>query len=177
MSQSERNLVLVGFMGTGKTTVGKILAKRMKRRFLDMDRMIENREHMPISEMFASQGEATFRGLESSLALELSVQTNRVIACGGGIVLNPANLIALGMTGFVVCLSADAETILERVARSKKRPLLEGEEPDAKAERVRSLLAARQELYNAIKYQVPTDGLSLEEVAAKVEALYHEKVV
>lgn len=165
----EHNLVLVGFMGTGKSTVGKILAKRMNRTFIDMDRKIEEREKTSISTIFAEHGEARFRGLESALALELAVTTKNVIACGGGIVLNEANLIALGMAGVVICLSAEPAAILERVSRNNKRPLLEG---DDKFEKIKTLFEARRELYAAINHQVATDGHTLEEVSDLVETLY-----
>ncbi|MCX7819473.1 MAG: shikimate kinase [Kiritimatiellae bacterium] len=170
---SPANLVLVGFMGTGKSAVGRRLAERWGRRFLDMDVMIEQREGRTIPEIFRDSGEPYFRRLESALAAELATPCSLVIAAGGGIVLNPENIAHLGRGGVVVCLLASPEAILQRVATDMHRPLLQA--PD-RERRVRELLEARRPFYEAIPHRVDTTGRSVEEVAELVEQLYRRAV-
>lgn len=163
------NIVLAGFMGTGKTTVGKLLADRLGLTFVDMDAVIEERQGRPIAAIFAADGEPFFRRLERELVRELSARQGLVIATGGGVVTDPDNLRDYERSGLVVCLTATAETILRRVARESHRPLLEGDE---KARRIVALLAARRGLYGAIRHQVDTESLPPEQVADRIAALY-----
>lgn len=162
------NLVLVGFMGTGKTSVGRRLACQLGRPFLDMDAEIEDRERRKISDIFAADGEPAFRAIESALARELGTRRGLIVSTGGGIVLDSANLGALGQTGLVVCLHASAEAILERVIGRNDRPLLEQGD---KAERICSLLAERRPLYDAIPHQVLTEGKSIQDIAEEIMRL------
>ena len=163
------NVVLIGFMGTGKTSVGKRVARRLNMRFLDMDSVIEQRQGKPISRIFADEGEAFFRDLERRLARELAVSEGLVVGTGGGIVLNADNLRDFERTGLVVCLSATPEAILARVGHSTHRPLLAG---DDKIGTIRALLAKRQALYDAIPNQVNTTALSLDQVVAEIIRMY-----
>jgi dihydroorotase len=151
-----QNIVLMGFMGTGKSTVGKRLAARLGMTFLDMDTLIEERAGKPIPKIFEEDGEPHFRALERTLARELSRRSGLVIACGGGVVLNPDNLRDYSRTGLVVCLTATPETILERTSRARNRPLLE--EPD-RLKRILDLLEKRRHLYAAIPHQIDTTTL------------------
>ncbi len=159
------NLVLVGFMGSGKTATGKILAARLGRAFVDMDGVIEEREGRGIPRIFAESGEPYFRSLERALVRELAARQNLVIAPGGGIVLNPENIRDFSAAGRVVCLRASPEWILKRVGNDTNRPLLQ---TDDKLGRIRELLAKRQPLYDAIPLQVETDGKTPEEVAGVI---------
>lgn len=156
------NLVLVGFMGVGKSAVGRELARRLHRPLLDMDVEIERRAGRTIAEIFTQDGEPAFRALERDLARELSGRENLVIACGGGVVLQPDNLADLSRTGLVICLTASEATIMERVARTHHRPLLAGENP---SHRVHELLERRRPLYAAIPLQIDTTQLTPAEVA------------
>lgn len=165
MPKPPGNIVLIGFMGTGKSTVGRALAKHLHRDFIDMDAEIEARTQRCIPDIFAEDGEATFRDMESALALELAGRKKTIISTGGGIVLRPENLEALEASGTLVCLSASAELILERVAHHENRPLLAG---DSKLEKIRALYEARKPLYDAIPLQIHTDGLPADGVAAEV---------
>lgn len=159
------NIVLVGFMGAGKTTVGKALAERLQRDFVDMDVELEARAGKPIPGIFAEDGEPAFRRMERDLVVELSRRSNQVIAAGGGIVLDPDNIRDFSATGCVVCLKATPAEILRRVAGSSHRPLLaQGD----KRGRIRKLLRARQPLYDAIPCQVDTTGKTINEVVAEV---------
>ena len=113
---SGRNLVLIGFMGTGKTEVGRLLAQRLNRRLVDTDQVIAQREGKTIAEIFQEQGEKYFRQLEKALAEELRGQQNLVIATGGGFVLDEDNSAALRQSGFVVWLTSDLSVLRERLS-------------------------------------------------------------
>lgn len=159
------NLVLLGFMGTGKSALGRRLAELAGRPFLDMDAELERRAGCPIPRIFAEQGEAAFRDMESRLAEEVGKRNGTVIACGGGIVLREENLRALGRNGVLVCLNARPEVILERTSRSRRRPLLEVENREQK---VRDLLAVRAPLYAKIPIQVDTSDLDPDALADRL---------
>jgi shikimate kinase len=166
---ANRNIVLIGFMGTGKSSVGRAVAGRLSLQFLDMDAVIEQRAGRPISTIFATDGEPAFRAMERALVQELAAQTGLVVATGGGVILNPDNVRDFAQSGLVVCLQATPETILARVAHETHRPLLaEGD----KMAKIRALLAKRQPLYEAIPVQIRTDGLNVEAVADRVLAAY-----
>ncbi len=162
----EQNLVLTGFMGTGKTTVGRILADRLGYGFVDTDEVIESRAG-PIPEIFDRLGEEAFRELERSVARELAGRTGLVIATGGRMMLDAACSACLEPGADVVCLAAHPGTIIERLGDTDRRPLLEV--PDASA-RVRELLAERAEGYSRFA-SVDTEGRSPEEVADAVISL------
>jgi len=177
---TSHNIVLVGFMGTGKTTIGRALADQLKRDFVDMDVELEARAGKPIPRIFAEDGEGVFRHMERDLVIELSRRpvrhrpalpddggSNLVIAAGGGIVLNPDNIRDFSATGHVICLKAAPDEILRRVSGSSQRPLLEQGD---KSERIRKLLMARQPFYDAIPAQVDTTGKTVDEVVADVIA-------
>ena len=162
---AEKNLVLTGFMGTGKTTVGRILAERLGYDFVDTDAVIESRAG-PIHEIFERDGEAGFREMERAVARELAGRTGLVIATGGRMMLDPDCAACLEPGGDVVCLAADPETIIERVGDTGPRPLLDVADPLA---RVRELLAERAEGYGRFA-AVDTGGRGPGEVADAVLA-------
>ena len=164
-----RNIVLVGFMGTGKTSVGHALAAALKMEFVDMDAMIEDREARPISDIFATDGEPYFRTVERQVAQELAARNGLVVGTGGGVVLHPENISDFIATGLVVCLQAAPATILDRVAHDTTRPLLAG---DDKLQSILAILETRQHLYDALPHQVDTNGRSIEQVAVQIRKLY-----
>lgn len=160
--------MLTGFMGTGKSTVGRLLAERLGYEFVDTDELIVVR-HGPIPEIFANAGEAAFRRYERELAAELAGVTGHVIATGGRLLLDPVNAAALSATGDVFCLTAGVDTILARVTAegvADERPLLAG--PDVEA-RITTLLAERAEAYAAFE-QIATDARTPTAVAADIAA-------
>jgi shikimate kinase len=124
---SGKNLVLVGFMGTGKTEVGRLVASALNRRFVDMDRLIADRQGMPVAEIFRSRGEAAFRALEAEAAAELAALRGLVISTGGGVVLSADNVARLRENGFVVWLDASVDVLRQRLQNDTTRPLLAGE--------------------------------------------------
>ncbi len=155
------NIVLTGFMGTGKTTVGRLLAERLDRVFVDTDDVIEER-HGPIPAIFEQLGEAAFRDMERQVAASLAAARGMVIATGGRLMLDETAAAALAGTGRVFCLAADVDALLERlVAEADQRPLLAGDDVRA---RIGALLDQRMAGYGAFE-QVPTTGLTPEAVA------------
>jgi 3-dehydroquinate synthase len=167
------NIILTGFMGTGKTTVGRLLAARLGRRFIDTDELVVARDGRPIDEIFRTDGEITFRNWEERLAAELAARRGLVIATGGRLMLEPANAAALGATGPVFCLSATPEEIAARLgADPARRPLLEGHDPQA---RIRDLLHQRAAGYARFR-AIPTGGRAPEAIADEIAALAAENL-
>ncbi len=165
-----RNIVLVGFMGSGKTTVGKLIAEKTGMPLLDMDSIIVERAGKSINEIFADDGEPHFRALERTLVKELAATEGNIISTGGGIVLNPDNIADFEKSGLVVCLLVDAETVLDRVRHDTSRPLLAGD----KEAKVLQLLESRKALYEAITHRIDTSGRpSPEPTAQEIFDLYH----
>ena len=169
-----RNIVLVGFMGTGKTTTGRIIARRLGMDFADMDRILEERENKSISDIFDKNGEPYFRSLERGLVKELSKKTGMVIAAGGGVVLDSENIADYSGSGLVVCLKASSKVILDRVSSEKHRPLLESRD---KSEKILEILESRKSLYNAISCSVDTTNLTPADVVEKVICCARKKGV
>jgi shikimate kinase len=163
-----RNIVLIGFMGSGKSSIGRLLAKHLGWRFADTDRLIVDRSGMEIPGIFATHGEAGFRDLETAALESLGSVTRTVLATGGGAVLRECNRALLRELGFVVALTATEEVIFERVSRNKRRPLLQTDNP---RETVAGLLAERRPLYaEAAQFSLDTSSLSHAEAAELILA-------
>lgn len=139
------NIALIGFMGSGKTTIGRILAKSLDMKFIDIDRCISMKEKRTIPEIFEEHGEKYFRDLERSIIEEESKDNNIVISTGGGAIIDNVNIKNLKSTSFVVYLDCDVNTIYERVKRSKTRPLLTNSEDMLQT--IQDLYDKRQTLY------------------------------
>jgi len=169
-------IILTGFMGTGKTAVGRRVARELGLPFLDMDAEIEARAGKPISRIFNDDGEAAFRALEATLCRELGApgeawpefKDGAVIATGGGALVDPENLAALRAIGVVICLDASVDEILRRIVDRTDRPLLDVDDPGREVER---LLAARREAYGRIPWHIDTTGMSARQVAKRVMAI------
>jgi shikimate kinase len=159
------NVALIGFMGSGKSTVGRLVAARLRYRFVDTDALIEARAGRPISKIFAEAGEAFFRELEKQVVAELTSYRRAVMATGGGLAANPEHLASLKEHALVVCLWASPETIWERVRRQSHRPLLQTPDPQA---RIRELLEARQPYYRQADILINTGLRSVQTVARQV---------
>jgi shikimate kinase len=157
VSRWPRNIILIGFMGSGKSSIGRLVARKLRFRFVDTDRIIVQRAGMEISRIFAGRGEESFRGLETEALSSLSDQKQCVIATGGGVVTQPRNLPLLNELGAVVWLTAAEEVIFDRVSRNRKRPLLHTENP---RDTIHALLEERRPLYAAAA-QVTIDSTGL----------------
>ena len=160
------NIVLIGFMGTGKTVVGQVLATRLHRKLIEVDAIIAKMAGKPIPDIFRDNGEIYFRELEIKAIKKAAAGEKRVIACGGGIVMNTINIDRLRATGIIVYLSASPEIILKRTKDDNNRPLLDVKQP---AERVGELMKFRKPFYDrAADLTINTSKLSIETVAGKI---------
>jgi shikimate kinase len=159
------NIYLVGFMGTGKTAVGKELAKRKKWRFVDLDELIELRDKRTIADIFTKEGEPYFRRIEKQVLKEVAKENKFVVACGGGIVINPDNIKTMKETGIIICLSASPQVILERTSGYGHRPLLNVAEPKKQIE---LLLKIRTPYYAKADKTIDTSKMSVKEAVDKV---------
>jgi len=160
-----KNIVLTGFMGTGKTEVGKELSRLLGMRFIDIDHEIEMSQGSTINELFASRGEEYFRQVEASIIRHFSSEQGAVISTGGGAVLRDENIKALQSTGIIFCLMADPQTILQRTDGHDDRPLLQT--PDKKT-RIAELLQQRKPLYEKAGTMIDTEGKTPLQVAEEI---------
>ena len=161
------NVALIGFMGVGKTVVGKALARKLNWEFIELDSLIEQKAGKPIAEIFQQDGEIVFRGLEIEVTKEIAREKNLVIACGGGIVLNKINIDRLKEEGIIVYLTASPRVILKRVSSEEgQRPLLEIDNPTLT---IRELLRFRKPFYErAADIKIDTSKLNVDEVVKKL---------
>lgn len=171
--ESMKNIVLVGFMGTGKTSAGRIAARWLNYQFVDTDELIEKATGLTVSQIFQKYGEIRFRSEESLVVRKLASQENMVIATGGGLVINPENVRLLKENSVFILLTANSAVILERVSRRNTRPLLAKSKT---IETIEKLYAGRREYYEACSdYTVDTSNLSLDEAAGKIIHYYREE--
>jgi len=159
------NLALIGFMGTGKTSAGRLVAEQLHFEFLDTDELIQNRTGRTIADIFSRDGEAAFRALERQIVNELGQRQKTVISTGGGLPTNPENLAALKAHALVVCLWASHEKIWDRVRNQSHRPLLHDPDPQRK---IRELLETRKPFYHQADVLINTDQRSAREVAQQI---------
>ena len=172
MSTPPRNLVLIGMSGTGKSRVGRLVAERLRWRFVDTDQEIERRTGRSVQEIFAAEGEERFRALEREVIAKVVPRGGAVISTGGGAVLDPANRDTLFSGNLVICLDASAEQIATRLARTRvRRPLLAGDDPLGT---IQSLKERRAPLYTLAHHTVETDDRTLGEIAAEVIEVLRE---
>lgn len=163
-----KNIVLIGFMGCGKSTVGRALQQKLGYQWLDIDHVIENRAGKSITSIFEEKGEPAFRQMETHLVREIAecLTMRSIISTGGGVVVRPENRIWLRKLGYVVWLDAPAEVILERTSKSRSRPLLVTENP---LERIQQLMSERRPYYEETAHlRLDTKGLDCQEVAAGI---------
>ncbi len=160
-----KNVYLVGFMGTGKTVAGRILARLLGRNFIDLDDLIELSESSTINDIFCDKGESAFRDLETTHLKKISNENNLIVACGGGIVIKQDNIDIMKSTGIIVCLTASPEIIFNRVKLNTARPLLNVDNPPDK---IKKLLEIRKSFYEKADFQIDTSGISEEEVANRI---------
>ena len=160
-----KNIVLIGFMGTGKTSVGRRLAARLGRHFVDTDAAIEEVTGKTVSQIFTMYGATRFRSEETLLTKKLSGREDLVIATGGGLILDPVNVSLLKEKGVLIALTASLEVICQRLKNNKSRPLIQ--KADLR-ERIENLLAERAGAYDVAEYTLDTGSLNINEAIEKI---------
>ena len=170
---SRPNIILTGFMATGKTTVGKMLAEQLDYEFVDTDELIVEQSGRTVAEIFREKGEAAFREMEAAVARELGQKEGLVISTGGRLMLDAANAAALGKRGHVFCLAATSKEILQRIQKDKdvKRPLLEAPDP---LKRIVEIMQQRENEYSRFP-QMITSGKTPEEVTRDLIAIFQAR--
>lgn len=162
------NIILIGFMGSGKTAVGKLLSKKLNKKLIDTDDLIEEKLRMKIDDVFLNYGEEYFRDIESSICQTLKEYENKIISCGGGIILRDENVKNLKEAGRVILLQVSFAKVIERIAKETHRPLLKVQD---KEKTIRDLLEFRKVRYEkAADIVIDTNNLSIQEVADKIMA-------
>ena len=172
-NSSKPNIYLVGFMGTGKSTIGRQLAQKLDYLFIDSDHAIEEEVGMPIPELFEKQGEPVFRAMEKAFVDSGHPSEGCVVSCGGGLVFQPGMKEMLQAKGVVITLFASAETVYERTRAHTNRPLLNVEDPKAEIER---LLEERMPVYQEAGIGVLTDGRGISDIVGHIERIYQREV-
>jgi shikimate kinase len=165
------NIILTGFMGAGKTTVGQITARKLNWTFVDTDSLIETEINCSIREFFCVHGEGIFRDIESRILEKVLQEKNQVISTGGGIILRETNRNMMKLHGIVVWLKASPEVIFGRVKNDMSRPVL-GEQPDL--ERIKEILSKRLPLYAEADFILETDNLSPETISTHLTQIYSQ---
>lgn len=160
------NIFLIGFMGTGKTTIAKELKKMLHMECMEMDEMIEKREKMSIPDIFEKHGEDYFRDAESRLLIDLQNKENVIVSCGGGVVVRQENIGHMKKSGKIILLSATPQTVYERVKNNTNRPILNG---NMNVEYIQELMEKRRKKYEAAAdITIATDGKSVEEICKEI---------
>lgn len=166
------NIVLSGFAGTGKTTIGRHLASRLNLTFVDMDQVIEQRQGRAIRTIFEQEGEPFFRRLERDLCHDVAQWQGYVIATGGGTLVDSDNLAILRPTNLVICLDAQPEELWRRLSQNSDRPLLDAHDMEEKKRKLLDLLHARAEAYARIEHHIETTGREIREIVDEIVALW-----
>jgi shikimate kinase len=161
-----KNIVLVGFMGTGKTAVAKALASELKMKYVSVDALIEEREGRSINDIFTGDGEKHFRRVEKEIVKEVSSGTNQVLDPGGGVVLDADNMENLRRSGTIICLWATPEAIHQRTKDHSHRPLLNVEDPQ---QRIDEMLEARKPFYKKADIHIDTTDLNVAVVVEQIK--------
>jgi shikimate kinase len=161
----QKNIALIGFMAVGKSAIGRTLAKKLRRRFVDLDRVIERAEGSKVREIFEHKGEAYFRQLEKQALVDVLEENNQVIATGGGVILDDQNLQILREKALIIGLSAEMDVLLARAGDATKRPLLQGSN---RREKIEDLLRQRAARYAQAHVTIDTSNLTVDQVVKKI---------
>ena len=167
-----RNIVLIGFMGAGKSVTGRYLATKLSREMISTDELIERKEGRPISTIFQESGEVYFQQAEEDVVKDIFRRENLVIDCGGGIILNRKNITRLKKNGVLIYLKTSPDVAYQRLKHQSNRPLLNTSNPQQK---IQQLLTERTPLYQQALYTVDTDGKTAEQVGDEILKLLSEK--
>ena len=165
MVQKRKNIYLIGMMGTGKSSAGKLAASEMSMNFIDSDQSIEKIAQKSVNEIFASEGEKSFRDMEKDFIQFGHPRDNSIISCGGGLCMNEGVFEEMRSRGTIICLWAEPETIFDRVKNDNTRPLLQVKNPTLQ---IKNIIDARSRIYQMADFVIKTDGFKVEEVASRI---------
>ena len=166
--KSNKNIVLVGMMGSGKSSIGKLLSRKTGLDFIDIDALIEKKENKSITEIFKVNGEKYFRDLEEKISIKKLKEYNNVISLGGGAFLNAKIRKKSSLNSITVWLNWKTSTLIDRIKDSKKRPVV----TNLKANEIKDLIEERSKIYNLSDYKVNCDKLSKSEIVDKIKDFY-----
>jgi len=166
--KSKKNIVLVGMMGSGKSSIGKILSKNTDLDFIDIDALIEKKENKTITEIFRVNGEKYFRDIEEKISIKILKEYNNVISLGGGAFLNAKIRKQSSLNSITVWLNWKTSTLIDRIKDSKKRPVV----TNLKANEIKDLIEERSKIYNSSDYKINCDRLSKIEIVNKIKEFY-----
>lgn len=169
------NIILTGFAGTGKTTIGKRLAEQLQLPFADMDWLIAERQGRTIPEIFATEGESFFRSLETALCQEITQWKGYVVSTGGGTLVKGDNLALVEPNNLVICLDTDPEILWQRLSFKQDRPLLNAKDTDEKKTKLLNLFAERQAAYARIPHHIDTSRHPINIVVDEIAAVWRNK--
>ena len=166
--KSNKNIVLVGMMGSGKSSIGKLLSRKTGLDFIDIDALIEKKENKSITEIFKVNGEKYFRDLEEKISIKKLKEYNSVISLGGGAFLNAKIRKKSSLNSITVWLNWKTSTLIDRIKDSKKRPVV----TNLKANEIKDLIEERSKIYNSSDYKVNCDKLSKSGIVDKIKNFY-----
>ena len=169
--KSKKNIVLVGMMGSGKSSIGKLLSKKIGLEFIDIDNLIEERENKSISDIFKINGEKYFRDLEESISIKKLKSENKVISLGGGGYINQKIRKQTQLGSITVWLNWKTSTLIDRIKDSKKRPVV----TKLKISEIKSLIEERAKIYNSSDFKINCDKLKKNEIVDTIISLYESK--
>jgi shikimate kinase len=166
--KSNKNLILIGMMGSGKSTIGRLLAQKLNLRFFDIDFLIENKTNMKIAEIFEKKGEDEFRNLEKEITLKFLNKTNCVISLGGGAFINEIIKKKVKKKGIAIWLNWNSQTLINRIRKNKKRPIV----LNLNDNKLKDLINNRSKIYSKANYKINCENMNKIEIVKKITQIY-----
>ena len=166
--ESKKNLILIGMMGSGKSTIGRLLAQKLNLRFFDIDFLIENKTNMKIAEIFEKKGEDEFRNLEKEITLKFLNKTNCVISLGGGAFINKIIKTKVKKKGIAIWLNWNSQTLINRIKKNKKRPVAVNLDDNE----LKDLINIRSKIYSKANYKINCENMNKTEIIKKITQIY-----
>ena len=169
--KSNKNLILIGMMGSGKSTIGRLLGQKLNLRFFDIDFLIENKTDMKIAEIFEKKGENAFRNLEKEITLKFLNKTNCIISLGGGAFINEIIKTKVKKKGIAIWLNWNSQTLINRIRKNKKRPIAINLDDDG----LKDLINTRSKIYSKANYKINCEKMNKIEIVKKITQI-HEHI-
>jgi len=166
--KSNKNLILIGMMGSGKSTIGRLLAQKLNLRFFDIDFLIENKTNMKIDEIFEKKGEDAFRNLEKEITLKFLNKTNSIISLGGGAFINEIIKTKVKKKGIAIWLNWNSQTLINRIRKNKKRPIAINLDDNG----LKDLINTRSKIYSKANYKINCENMNKTEIIKKITQIY-----